>query len=92
LEPIIKNISEERREAYKINILEGLKDYEFSRRKRDEAPHPETMVLKEGKKVLWEKLDYEKPEDVVRALTTILLPYYVADTQNRVKTYLERNL
>jgi len=47
----------------------------------------ESMLIKKGRKIVWDNLNYENPKDVVRALTTTLLPY-----QNRVKRYIIKNL
>jgi len=46
------------------------------------------MLIKKGKKVLWENLNYENPDDVVRAVITTLLPYYVAELRIELRDIL----
>ena len=93
IEPILEcKIPEEKREAYKLKVIKGLEEYVFIPRGKNESPHPETMLLKKGKKIIWNDLNYDKPEDVVKAIITILHPYYVSETQNRIKKRLEENL
>lgn len=82
----------DKREKYRREIINNLEKYVFIGRKVTDSPHPESMSLKNKRKVVWKDLDYEKPEDAIRAIVTIILPYYVAETQNRTRKYIINNL
>lgn len=91
MDSIINQVPSDKREEYKSKIIKKLEDYAFTGRKSTDSPHPESMLLRKGK-IAWDDLNYENPEDVARAVITTLLPYYVAETQNRIKKYIIKNL
>lgn len=86
----IDRITPEKREDFKSEIIKGLEKYAFIERSKEDPEHPESM--RNRKKIPWPELDHDNPEDSARAIIQILHPYYVSDTQNRVKKYIENNL
>ncbi len=90
LKSTIDKISPEKREDFKSKIIKGLEKYVFIERSKEDPEHPESM--RNRKKIPWPELDYNNPEDYTRAIIQILHPYYVSDTQNRLKNYIKNNL
>ena len=87
---LIKDLPENEREEFKSELIERLNNYEFMGRKKIDPPHPERIgVIEEP---LFDQRDPTNPDDVFETILVLMHPYYVANTQNRIRRYIIKNL